>query len=67
MSRATADRYTERHRTIGLCTKCSNPTYLGGILCRKHRASKRLKMRRLTGSKPWRRGKRGRPPLEARS
>lgn len=30
MSRATADRYTARHRAIGLCTKCSNPTYLGG-------------------------------------
>ena len=45
---------------IGLCGKCGNPA--DGSLCAKHRRKSRLRNRRAAGSKPWRRGKAGRPP-----
>lgn len=59
--------YQARHRAAGLCGRCPLPAYLGGIHCFKHREEARLRYRKRTGSKPWIKGRRGRPPLEART
>ena len=63
MSRSLA--YQARHRTLGLCSRCPEPAFAGGIHCRQHQIEARLRYRARTGSKPWVQGKRGRPPLEA--
>lgn len=63
MSRQRA--YADRHRAADLCHSCSSPTYAGGVHCQKHREAAQLRARKRAGSKPWERGKRGRPPLDA--
>lgn len=46
------------------CVTCSQPTD-GHRLCGVHRALDRQRKRRKGGFRPWRKGKRGRPPVEA--
>lgn len=55
-------KWLQSRLDAGLCVRCgaqSSPARL----CLKHRRADKLRKRRETHSKPWRAGKRGRPPL----
>jgi hypothetical protein len=56
--------WQKKHRKLGLCWLCPRPVYLGGQLCKKHREERLSRQRELTGSKPWKFGQAGRPPIE---
>lgn len=55
--------YQERHRNKGLCIYCSRKAVPGSRACERCLESYRTKERTRTGSAPWKRGGRGRPPL----
>lgn len=59
-------QYQERHRKEGLCIHCPLETEFGGAYCQRHRDANRARVRKKTGSKPWKPGGRGRPPLESK-
>ena len=60
-------KWMKRKQANGLCIQsigCSNPiAKMSRALCLKHLIGNRLRVRAFRGSKPWIRGKAGRPPL----
>jgi hypothetical protein len=53
-----------KKRAQGLCVICGQPTFTKWH-CREHAISQRERRRTAQNSKPWERGKAGRPPLES--
>lgn len=55
--------YQLRHKRKGLCRYCPQPVCATSeVQCAKHLQAARQRQRERTGSKPWVKGKRGRPP-----
>lgn len=54
--------YNANKRRAGLCGDCHEKALSDSSLCGKHLLSRRLRMRAVTGSKPYRKGGGGRPP-----
>lgn len=52
-----------KRRMAGLCMQCTKPATVGA-LCKKHATKRRKLQRDKYQLKPWRPGKRGRPPLD---
>lgn len=53
----------------GLCMDCGkkrDPRFPSKVFCKKHLLQHRLTARVARGCKPWKKGKRGRPPSEKR-
>lgn len=51
---------------MGICQRCcSNPVF-SKSLCRDCLIVRRGRARKVAGSKPWKKGHRGRPPMETR-
>lgn len=61
----TAVMYARRE-ALGLCRRCAKPALPAGTaLCAKHRDLVNRADRKRKGYKPWKPGKRGRPPFSA--
>ena len=64
--RLAVKKLQEKYRREGKqCAMCGGKINLYSMMCDRHGKSRRLWSRKRIGAKPWRRGKRGRPPLEA--
>lgn len=57
--------YQLRNRAAGLCEQCPNPAENGSRRCDPCAEADRDRHRAAAGSKPWRPGGTGRPPLSA--
>jgi hypothetical protein len=60
--------YQRTKIAAGLCARCGHRPLATATHCagcaEKHRRRMREKMRRRRGTRPWQKGKRGRPPLD---
>ena len=57
--------YQAAHRAAGLCLNCPRESG-GNRLCDRCRAKQRKRNHARYGTKPWRKGKPGRPPIGAK-
>ena len=58
--------YQQRHRVQGLCTQCTNPVYMGSALCETCLRDARKSNRKRQGTRAWRPGGPGRPPIDSK-
>ena len=64
--RRAALAYQHRHQSLGLCTICTDLRHpKSAVYCWLHLRRNRLRMRKLRGWAAWRKGRAGRPPVEA--
>lgn len=58
-------KYQQSRKAKGLCVMCGKPTDGLSTRCPPCRNKTRIRHRKLRHCKPWHKGGRGRPPVEA--